>query len=64
MIFSVAYRTDFNWLWKSSFKLRTLLVYAFKDGKGVALVYSFGASNEDPEDLHEGTAIVESLTFQ
>ena len=68
---TVAYRTDINWLWQSSWSLRTLLVSAFKDRKlvgpvWVSLVYTLGASNEASisEDLNEGASIVESLTFK
>jgi hypothetical protein len=68
---TVAYRTDINWQLQSSFRLRTLLVSAFKDRKLVGpvwvfLVYSLGASNEASisEDLNEGASIVESLTFK
>lgn len=68
---TAAYRTDINWLWQSSFKLRTLVVSAFHEKKltglvWVFLVYSLGASNEADisEDLNEGASIVESLTFK
>ena len=63
---TVAYRTDINWQWQSSFRQRTLLVSAFKDKKWVYLVYTLNASNEAsvPEALNEGASIVESLTFR
>jgi hypothetical protein len=67
---TVAYRTDINWQGQP-FRLRTLLVSAFKDRKlvgpvWVSLVYTLGASNEASisEDLNEGASIVESLTFK
>ena len=61
---TVAYRTDIDWKWQSTFKVRTLLISAFKDEKGVLLEYSFDACCEATEDLKEGAAILESLTFK
>ena len=65
---TVAYRTDINWQSKSSFRVRTLLVSAFKDRKlvgpvWVSLVYSLVEASIS-EDLNEGASIVESLTFK
>lgn len=63
---TVAYRTDINWKWQSSFALRTLLVSAFQGGKWVYLAYTLGTAYDDllAEGLNEGGALVESLTFR
>lgn len=64
---TVAYRTDVNWLYQSSWRLRTLYVSAFKDQKWIVLSYTVLADYHVaslPELLSEGTSIVESLTFK
>jgi hypothetical protein len=63
---TVAYRTDINWKLQSSYRLRTMLVSAFKDRKYVSLFYSLDASIEASisESMNEGASVVESLTFR
>jgi len=63
---SKAYRTEIDWLWKSSFIMKTLLVSVLKDDKWIFLTWSGGTLWEGPAfsgRVEKGAAIVESLTL-
>lgn len=62
---TVAYRTDIDWTTPSGLRLRTLSVSAYKDDIWVWFVYTLNHLGDmaTPEDIVEGAAIIESLTF-